>query len=142
MKVIYHSKRTKRSVYLKDNGVVVKTGIQAIGSQEADIQRRAHAIGIAPKVFTANKDSIEMEFVGGWSLNEYLKMSGIDKPRIVRLVKIAENTLYDNCISHGDFTGDNIRITPDGRVVIIDYGSAKLTGEPVLPRLRHHYNFT
>ena len=64
MKVIYHSKRTKRSVYLKDNGVVVKTGIQAIGSQEADIQRRAHSIGIAPKVFTANKDSIEMESTG------------------------------------------------------------------------------
>ena len=135
MKLLFKNK--KNSVYLKENGNVLKMG--NIGINEVKIQNKAYELGIAPKIFSSGPGYIEMEFIKGLVIEEYLKKININRESIMAKVSNAENLLYNNGIDHRDFTGENIMITDDEKVIIIDYGSSIISNVPIPQKQRRYY---
>ena len=131
--VLYKGKRS--TIYLKDNKI---TKIGHCHGSEVDIQRIAARLGVAPEVYKVSGNIMEMEYIRGVELDQYLKLPGIDKNKTKVLVRSAINKLYNAGISHNDLTGRNILITPDHLVKIIDYGDSNLSSEPV-PRHKRVY---
>ncbi len=83
-----------------------------------------------------------MEYIKGDTLEDYLKKNiNMDRSQIKKLVREAEDLLYNNGINHGDLTGKNIIVTPLIQIKIIDYGSSIQYPEPILQRLRVYHHF-
>ncbi len=76
---------------------------------------------------------IAMEFVEGETLSRYLKAH---RPELRTILKIFEGVAdglakaHASGILHRDLKPDNIMVTPDGRVKILDFGLAKLMPRP------------
>jgi eukaryotic-like serine/threonine-protein kinase len=77
-----------------------------------------------------------MEYIKGVTLKEAIKNAGpFSKQRAIEIiVEIAEGLkeAHDQNILHRDIKSDNIMITPDGELKIMDFGLAKLEGTPTL----------
>jgi len=128
------------NVYLSEDNKVIKIYKKPCKfkiSIEAEIQKKAHSLGIAPEVYYFNNDSICMEYIDGVTLDKYLKdktplLTLADKRACIKShIMSAVSILYDNCIKHNDLSGTNIMITKDGKVKIIDYGFSSITLTPV-----------
>lgn len=71
-------------------------------------------------------DTFRMKWIDGLSLTEFISMHLKDT---VALGKLAENflkmtkDLHDNSISHGDLQHDNIFVTSNGEIKLLDYDS-------------------
>lgn len=109
----------------------------------AELQARLSAIGASvPKVYDIAKENgyfyVAMEFIAGEDLSAIIKRSYIDAHRATEIaIDICEflekahafNNPIDGKqaqgIIHGDLKPGNIRITTQGRAVIIDLGIAK-----------------
>ena len=79
-------------------------------------------IGFAPNVIDSDKFNIEMEFIDGELMKEYLER--VDKKERISICKqIGRNVaeMHDKKIIHGDLTTSNM-IVRDGRVYFIDFG--------------------
>jgi serine/threonine-protein kinase len=79
---------------------------------------------------------IAMEFLQGQSLRDVLRQRGsLPLQEALRIaVGVAEGLQYahHNGVVHRDIKPDNVHLEPDGRVVITDFGIARLTFEPTL----------
>jgi len=74
---------------------------------------------------------ISMEYVDGKSLKELIKEKGFSIEKVVDIAtQICEglNAAHKKDIIHRDIKSDNIMITDDGVVKIVDFGLAKLKG--------------
>jgi tRNA A-37 threonylcarbamoyl transferase component Bud32 len=95
--------------------------------KEIMIQKKAGDLGIAPKVITWNRDgnSFIMEYIDGMTLSDYLEsndLDSMDKLEFKDSLRKLISTLHHNNIYHNDLNQDNILITRDHRIYIIDYG--------------------
>lgn len=135
-KVLYIDKTT--TILLKNN-IITKIYTYSL-KNEANIQNIAANLNIAPKVYKVDNNLMEMEYIEGPTLDQYLKRAYIDKNNLKYLLRKAIDILYDNGILHNDLTGNNIIITgkENIEIKIIDYGHAKLFDEPVPKRLRDY----
>lgn len=107
-------------------------------AQEAEIQKLAHSIGIAPEIYSVTNECIVMEYIKGLTLDEYMKTQGPNrllKPVVKSLLINALHKMYSAGIIHRDLTGRNVIVTTDS-VKIIDYGNAQLLGHAVPMRER------
>jgi non-specific serine/threonine protein kinase len=80
---------------------------------------------------------IAMEYIEGKSIKELVKEKGMSIEEIFRItIQIAEglNAAHKKGITHRDIKSDNIMLTPEGTVKIMDFGLAKLKGAPKLTR--------
>lgn len=146
---IYASKKT--TVKLDPvKKIVIKTTSKPLNEKEYEIQELAYKLGIAPKIINHSFDNIhkkliiEMEYVDGITLDNYLKQPTAEKKKAKHALFIALNKLYNKGIDHKDLNGNNIIIvTEDGKlgVKIIDYGHAKLYPHPIEARLRDFSSF-
>lgn len=79
---------------------------------------------------------IAMEFLEGQSLRDVLRQRGVlPLQEAVRIAtKVAEGLefAHRNGVVHRDVKPDNVHLEPSGRVVITDFGIARLTFEPSL----------
>ncbi len=79
---------------------------------------------------------IAMEFLQGQSLRDVLRQRGAlpASDAINIAAKVAEGLAYahKHGVVHRDVKPDNVHMEPDGRVVITDFGIARLTFEPTL----------
>jgi tRNA A-37 threonylcarbamoyl transferase component Bud32 len=137
-KVLYRDRTT--NVTLKDNKVTkIKNSIR---QTEIDAQILAHNLGLAPKIYSfilGNK--IEMEYIEGITLDQYIRtkcQDQQDRQILKRKVSNVLSKMYDSGIKHGDLTGNNIIITPNEEVKIIDYEHSVLYKNPVPANLRDH----
>jgi predicted Ser/Thr protein kinase len=148
METIYSSKRT--TIILTADNRIIKTVIRPINEKEYENQILASKLGIAPNIYSSNFDNyskkltIEMEYIDGIFLDNYLKQPNIDKKRVKRILFTAINKLYNNGINHKDISNKNIIIvTKDGKidVKILDYGDSIVYEEPIQFRLRDYSIF-
>lgn len=79
---------------------------------------------------------IAMEFLEGQSLRDVLRQRGAmplqEALRIAAAVASGLEFAHKNGVVHRDIKPDNVHLEPDGRVVITDFGIARLTFEPTL----------
>lgn len=79
---------------------------------------------------------IAMEFLEGQSLRDLLRQRGAlplqEALRIAGLVADGLEFAHRHGVVHRDVKPDNVHLEPDGRVVITDFGIARLTFEPTL----------
>lgn len=79
---------------------------------------------------------IAMEFLQGGSLRDVLRQRGVmplqEALRIAAGVANGLDFAHKNGVVHRDIKPDNVHLEPDGRVVITDFGIARLTFEPTL----------
>lgn len=135
------------------NGRVVKAGFGKVRKEmtaygrakkvlllrkdEADIQKKAASIGVAPKVYKTSKDGaqITMERVRGETLERRLSKtkSKRKQKQIGYSTGKTFRKLHDNQIIHGDSHLENIYATDrSGRKIkIIDYGLAGTRTRPL-----------
>ncbi|MEM0963432.1 MAG: serine/threonine-protein kinase [Bacteroidota bacterium] len=72
---------------------------------------------------------IAMEYVEGETLAEHVRQRGAlpadDAARLLRPVAEAVATLHRHGIIHRDLKTHNVKVTPEGRVMLLDFGIAK-----------------
>lgn len=71
-----------------------------------------------------------MDYIGGTSLDEYVKRNGgkisfEEAADILVPIMDALNAVHEKGIVHRDVSPDNIYLTNDGRVILIDFGAAR-----------------
>jgi len=141
---IYTSNKT--TVKLTKTGTIVKTTINATNKNEHSIQTFAHKLGVAPAVISQTFDTknkkltMEMEYIDGKTLDEYIKEPNINKNLIKHLIFSSINLLYNNGINHKDLSSKNILIVTGSKIEIkiLDYGNAVITNTPTEIRLRDY----
>lgn len=92
---------------------------------EVAIQNAAHRLGVAPKVISYSDNYIIMDYVKGSTLTEH------SPKKSPNAIVEAFKKLYDNGIDYPDKTSDNVMITPEGEVVIIDFGLCTMGTSPI-----------
>jgi serine/threonine protein kinase len=83
-----------------------------------------------------NRLYIAMEFVDAPSLRKVLRQSLAEPEsmKIIRQVCSALGFAHQNNVVHRDVKPENILVTPDGKVKVLDFGIAKLTSAATVTR--------
>ena len=140
MGVVYEAEqdRPRRTVALK----VIRADVAGPEARrrfehEAEILGRLHHPGIA-QVFEAGvadagagpQPFYAMELVRGEAITEHADRRGLGRrERLVLLVRVCEavHHAHQNGIIHRDLKPENVLVEPEGRVVVLDFGVARIT---------------
>lgn len=100
---------------------------------EPNIIHKAKEAGVpTPTIFTVDvaEATIIMEFVEGKQVKEILdKVSSEERLQLSHLIGKMIGRLHKNGIIHGDLTTSNMILTPEGKVVFIDFGLSERSKE-------------
>jgi serine/threonine-protein kinase len=102
-----------------------------VEAQAASSLNHPHIITIHDIVSHDDKEFIVMEFITGSTLSDLIPPGGMGAPDALRYaVQIAEalDAAHAVGIVHRDLKPGNIMVTDSGRIKILDFGLAKLTG--------------
>lgn len=96
-----------------------------VAGHEATILRKLNHRGI-PNLISHEVGSniLEIEYIEGQSLNKLPKLDEVQVMNILRQLLETLVYLHSRSIFHGDLKDDNVMLTPDGTVKLIDFGSA------------------
>ncbi len=135
-----HDTRLQRDVALK----VLPAGLLSDETVRGRFRREARALSKLnhPNIATvhdfdtqAGVDFLVMEYIRGVTLNDKLSAGALPEETVVHLgTQLAEGlaAAHDEGVMHRDVKPGNLRVTPDGRLKILDFGLAKLL-QPVDP---------
>ncbi|WP_412070368.1 serine/threonine-protein kinase [Rubrivirga sp. IMCC43871] len=120
--------RIGRTVALK---VLRDSDLSARFLNEARIQaglRHPHVATLFDYFEADGHACIAMEFVEGETFADVLRRGPLDADRAVRLLQpVVEAVAYlhDHGVIHRDLKSHNVKVTPQGRVALLDFGIAK-----------------
>jgi predicted Ser/Thr protein kinase len=134
--ILYMDKLTKIEL---TNGNIIKYK-DTVSLTEIIAQKKANKIGLSPRIYTYGIGYIEMEYIKGLTLDQYLRTNG-DRSDLRHKLINTLTLLYDNGIQHRDLTGKNIIITPEGDIKIIDFEHSIIHNEPV-PKNKRDFGIT
>ena len=101
--------------------------------QEPENIHRAKEAGVpTPTVFMVDvvEANIIMEFIDGKQVKQVLdSLSSEEKRSLCRYIGELIGRLHSHGILHGDLTTSNMILTPEGRVVFVDFGLSGLSTE-------------
>ncbi|MFQ6065243.1 MAG: Kae1-associated kinase Bud32 [Candidatus Bathyarchaeia archaeon] len=101
--------------------------------QEPENIHRAKEAGVpTPTIYMVDvaEANIIMEFVEGKQVKQVLDSFGSEeRRRLCRYIGRLIGRLHDHGIIHGDLTTSNMILTPEGRVVFVDFGLSELSAE-------------
>ncbi len=76
---------------------------------------------------------IVMEYVNGISVKKYVKkhgrMSGTETLERIRPIIMSLAKIHSEGVIHRDISADNLMITEDGKMILVDFGTARFTEE-------------
>ncbi len=145
-----HDERLERDVALK----VLPAG--TLADEQARKRFRKEALALSklnhPHIATVHDfdtqdgtDFLVMELVEGVTLNDKLAAGALPEKEITRLgAQLAEGlaAAHERRIVHRDLKPANLRVTPDGRLKILDFGLAKLVRPDVASATATTESFT
>lgn len=101
--------------------------------QEPETIHRAKEAGVpTPTIFMVDvaEANIIMEFIEGKQVKQVLdSLSSGERRSLCRHIGGRIGRLHSQGIIHGDLTTSNMILTPDGRVVFVDFGLSELSTE-------------
>ena len=100
---------------------------------EPQIMHRAKKAGVStPMIFMVDlaEAAIIMEFVEGKQVKKILNdLPEEERIRLCRKIGTLIGRLHSSGIVHGDLTTSNLILTPQGKIVFVDFGLSELTSE-------------
>lgn len=140
LSAIYLAQQNKRDlVVLKESVVPAGANVEAKTQAEAHLKREAMLLtklshpniaSVLDHFVEDGRHYILLEYVKGQDLRQYIKQNGVvsQKQAIEWGIKLAEILIYLHGqvppVIHRDLTPDNIVLTNDGQLVLIDFGAA------------------
>ena len=124
MKVAAYSEQTQQEF---------EWGLERFLEEARTLKKFSHSPGIVAidTIFRDNGTAyLVMEFLDGWTLDEFLKRRGgkitfETALRIMLPVIDALSAIHADGVLHRDISPDNIYLTRDGKVKLIDFGAAR-----------------
>jgi len=102
-------------------------------AHEAELLRRANAVGVGPRLYAASEDVLIMAYVEGEPLVKWLQSAEATQIRRVLATLLHQCYRLDQIgIDHGELSDpkEHVIVTGDGRPVIIDFESASVQRRP------------
>jgi serine/threonine protein kinase len=95
------------------------------GANAADIDGIAHVIACGQD--EAGEAYLVQEFIAGRSLRKMLEAGERPLQDVLTLEETLQ-ALHRRGVSHGDVKPENVIVTPEGKVVLVDFGLAQIEG--------------
>src|ERR1700735_2977021 len=136
MGVVYraHDERLDRDVALKvlpDSMLADAAALKSFRKEARALSKLSH-----PNIATVHDFDVQdgvtflvMEFIPGMTLDQKLSGGPLPEKEVIRIgVQLAQGlqAAHNEGLIHRDVKPSNLRITPDGRLKILDFGLAKL----------------
>jgi predicted Ser/Thr protein kinase len=123
---------------LKIRGTEALTALtrEVRGANAADIDGIAHVIACGQD--EAGEAYLVQEFIAGRSLRKMLEAGERPLQDVLTLEETLQ-ALHRRGVSHGDVKPENVIVTPEGKVVLVDFGLAQIGGAKSLSGATQRY---
>ena len=139
------------SVMAGDQGHYSQSGLRSFEQEARNLAKFQNLPGVVSvkDLFFENQTAyLAMEYIPGITMKQYLRSKGnrLDERTVLRLMRPVLESLdkvHRSGIIHRDISPDNILITADQKVTLIDFGAARMAsgndGKSMTILLKHGY---
>lgn len=134
-----------------DQGHYYQSGLRSFEQEARNLAKFQNLPGVVSvkDLFFENQTAyLAMEYIPGITMKQYLRSKGnrLDERTVLRLMRPVLESLdkvHRSGIIHRDISPDNILITADQKVTLIDFGAARMAsgndGKSMTILLKHGY---
>ena len=116
----------------EEKALYFRTGMRSFSEEGRLLSLCASIPGIVPfrEMLQANGTAyLVMDYINGMTLKKYIRQNGPmpseDVLRLIKPVIVSLEAVHKEGILHRDISPDNILLTAEGKLILIDFGSAR-----------------